>query len=1404
MTDDFFLVEEDSSIESVLWRSAPEVVREMLEELSGEQRQAYEEMARPNATPLLENSLAQRNERGLREVLRRFGASSTGVRAARVLAEIAIESGRWRDAERYVQEGLRFAPRDPALWARLIDAMASSEDRHGLENLEPPADLSFESPGKPASLVERKQAALASLPDTLGLTGWPIWGGVPARNAHLPDEPPMPTRRRWVEDTDLVERRQDRTRYNWRGRGRSDDFEEMLENFRPLHPVVHGRTVFVADGRSVRAFDVYSGRRVWIFDGATNPELKLAVPRSGAPGRTSLERAFSPIVVDDLLIATVEVRRAYEPEFLQAVEISSYLPRRIVVALDRVTGKLRWAMGRSGIDFLTLGSMSIVSSPAVAEGLVLAIGSAHRNVHNVSFLAFDLRTGALRWRRPLGFGQQELNLFGAPIKELAASPVAVADGVAYASTGLGFIAAVDIRSGVPRWLASYEIIPIQKVQFWYAAPWRKPLMAQSPPVVHEDLLVVAPTDGKHLYAFDRRTGRLRWRQPYVIRNLTYGTKGQFLGVVNDGRRDVALLSDHELRARDLETGKVVWRGRFEPQRSAVIGRGAVAGGDVLVPTRAGLQRFSLKSDGAYRGTVPWPENSRPGNVLPLSRVLLVTSRSQLQWFYDWAAIERDVQRRRKERPDDPTILLEAGEMFLRGGGETERARKAFEEARRVARKSRPEYESRALNGLYATYLLEGDQTAPFPKRAVQAYEKSLEYAQTPEERVEARLRIHRALAHDGPARIDNLTKLVEEADQARAHFDLEDAEVPARAAALFLLAREHVLNQQPAKAVDALQRILREERNAMFPSGPAYERATQEIAEILDEAGALAYRRHEKKARALLARAQEQDDPKLLDRLLNEYPNAAAVPAALLERGRRLLAEGKAADAAVFLRRLLAESPDDKHGAAALAGLVRAYRESGAIGAARFALARLAAAHKRDRFEWDGKTWDGAAFAKAEAALLEADLATEAPKATLQTPLREVAFEAVGEDDFARPITVTTDSTVPGGPHPAPIALMMRGRELVGIDMCRAKVAWTAKTGHCQKAAYTGGVVAVAVRRALVGLDASTGETLWSRDMKVIVRELQVARGQVFALVQDLSGLAGEHRLIALDAYRGEQLWNIRLGREDYRNLRPWNDQLLLQYVKIRRTRAASALLILDGFSGARRHTIPIPLEVEGTPAIAGSLYCVAGHGTSRRQRELAAFDLQRGRLKWREPLKGREAICGIATHDEHLVVLRRDGSLSSHALAHGGAVHQTRVFVGDVGSACPFPGTPMIAENGRLTLFPWVRRPTLSVVSYDIRSGKLVWEQPWSEEVSPSKAVVLDRGKLLCVMVSYPKNRLQSILVRLIDKTTGRLVQEIEPEGLARANWIPSMIEGHGTLVVFGKSGASIFRGSDGKKDPK
>jgi outer membrane protein assembly factor BamB len=234
---------------------------------------------------------------------------------------------------------------------------------------------------------------------------------------------------------------------------------------------------------------------------------------------------------------------------------------------------------------------------------------------------------------------------------------------------------------------------------------------------------------------------------------------------------------------------------------------------------------------------------------------------------------------------------------------------------------------------------------------------------------------------------------------------------------------------------------------------------------------------------------------------------------------------------------------------------------------------------------------------------------------------------------------------------------------------------------------------------------------------------------------------------------------------------------------------------VFDGFSGTPRHRMRVPMQMEGTAVIEGRIYCVAGREPSGRSRALAAYDLETGQPEWQRALKGRDAICALSAEAPHLLVLRGDGSVVTHALRDGAAVHETRIFVGDVGRACPFPGTPLLTDADSLTLFPWVRRPALSVVSYDRGTGKLRWEVPYEADIHPSKAVVVRRDGVLCVLISYPRDNVQNILVRLLDANTGKLLQEIEPEGLARANWIPSMVEGHGTLVIFGKSGASIFR---------
>ncbi len=1396
MVDDFHLEESASSPESTLWRSAAEVVREQLERLGPEQREVYETLSQPSSGPLLERSLRRLDEAGLRAVLRRFGAARSGQQAARLLADLALESGRLRDAARYLREALRYNPTDPLLWTRLIDALRMAGNRGELEALVLPAALAESDPQGLAALQAQRQLGLDALPGDASEAGLFLWGGRAARNGVAPAAPARELELRWIEALDWQERRYDRVQYGFLRGAIPAAFRDLLDNLRPIVPVVDEDSVYVSDGRSVRCYDLLTARERWKLDARSGTRLPLFPPRVRADGRTSLDRVYSPVVAGDVVLATVELYRPYRPEILQGVVINTYLPHRALVAVERETGALRWELGGDDLEALIFADASVLSPPVVAEGLAIALLGSYDGKHDVQMVGVDLRSGRLRWRRPLGFGQQELNLFGHPLKELAATPITVSDGVAYVATGLGFVAAVDIRSGVPRWLASYQILPVHPVDLWYATPLRTPHVATSPPVVQGDVLVIAPPDGRHVHAFDRRTGRLLWREPYVTDGIFLDAVGHFLGVVHDGRRDVVVLTDHQLRARDLQTGKQAWFARIEPRDARILGRGVIAGTEILLPTGQGLQRFALDREGAFKGSTPWPALgdaiAEPGNLVVTPRVVLVATRDSLLWLYDWPALERDLERRRREQPADPTVLLEAGEIYLRTGAPAERARRVFEEALRLAERAQDAASiARAQDGLHGAWMREGEQ-AGSPELAITAWRKAMLYARTPTARVALRQRLHETLPPGSSARVENLEALIEEGANAYAVFRSDDGEVPVRVGALFLLAEEHESADRPALAVDALQRVLREAAEIEFPEGSAGERARRDIARLVDRAGALAYHRHEEAARALLEQARHSGEGAPLERLLAEYPNARAVVAALLLRSRQLRAAGMPEESAARLRELLGRDPPPAIAAQALADLALTWRELGGRGAARYALVRLREQYGREPVEPEpGQKMTGAEFAAQE---LARDLPTSASaQAPLCAPLSEAHFEPAGEDEYARPVQLDGDPAL-GPDAGVPVALMNRGEELVAIDLRSGRVAWSAPLGVCQRAVWIDNVLVLALSRMLLAVELDTGREIWRQGHEVAVREMAVSQGQVFLLAQDLSVVGGSNLVRALDAFMGEELWTRELGREDHRDLRPMGDLLVLERVHFDRRGPRSVLLCLDGFAGELRHEVQLPFTKEGEALLVGTHYVLAGRTADGRGAVLAAYDLATGLQRWQRGQEGLPA-CALAATGDQVVALQPSGDLLVLRAADGGILRQTRIYVGEGARACPFPQTPLLAEGDRVLLFPWVRNPAPGVMAFDTRTGKLLWEAPGTVEASPSKATLVGRAGMVLVMTSHSQQRAQHVVLRLIDGKTGALLQEIVPEGLARANWMPSLIEGHGSVVLYGKTGASIFR---------
>ena len=101
--------------------------------------------------------------------------------------------------------------------------------------------------------------------------------------------------------------------------------------------------------------------------------------------------------------------------------------------------------------------------------------------------------------------------------------------------------------------------------------------------------------------------------------------------------------------------------------------------------------------------------------------------------------------------------------------------------------------------------------------------------------------------------------------------------------------------------------------------------------------------------------------------------------------------------------------------------------------------------------------------------------------------------------------------------------------------------------------------------------------------------------------------------------------------------------------------------------------------------------------------------------------------------------------------------------------------------------------RPTL--MSFDRRTGKLLWEQPYATGITITTASIFGSKDIVCTVNAYRQSFEQKLIVRLIDRASGDILQEIQPEEITGAARPPSAFVGYGTLVIFMKSGASLLR---------
>ncbi len=518
------------------------------------------------------------DEAALFELVRLHPLTTASVDAATLLGDRAFEKGAPGDALTFYNTAIRNAPHEAAVRDELLlrSAIAARLANDGLsarqriEQLEARGrgDL-VEQLGAVRSLGDEPAAAIAATPQAvMGGNNRHTWSSpLPARPGPVEHEVRVPTR-------EEVERQ--RGGDLLLGVGRRPVLGPGPET--PFYPVVHEGVAYLSSGTDAIGVDLESGRQVFM----------ARAPRQIGWGDRDHPIYYAPTVVGSRLYAPM-LSRIKRGEAYDTIPIRVELPQRKVYCFDLATGKFLYELGGARLKQPKEARMgSFPFAPIVVGDKLLTLCVLVEESVKLYVCAFEMQRGEMLWSTWIGSGTVETTMFGEFAREPFAHQLAELDGVVYALTGIGLVAAVDVRTGQILWESTYENIPIEKPE-GYFPNYRSLGWHNAPPMVAGDKLIVAPVDSDYLYAYDRHSGELRWRM--ARRQMT-----DLVGI--EGDRILLHGKTENAYCVSLESGRMLWS---QPLGGRASGRGAIAAGELYVAVDSGLKRFSIGDGGRKLG-----------------------------------------------------------------------------------------------------------------------------------------------------------------------------------------------------------------------------------------------------------------------------------------------------------------------------------------------------------------------------------------------------------------------------------------------------------------------------------------------------------------------------------------------------------------------------------------------------------------------------------------------------------------------------------------------------------------------------------------------------------------------------------------------------------------------------------
>ncbi|MBI4567388.1 MAG: PQQ-binding-like beta-propeller repeat protein [Planctomycetes bacterium] len=1017
-----------------------------------------------------------------------------------------------------------------------------------------------------------------------------------------------------------------------------------------IQPSAAGGTVYFQDGPAVFALNAFNGGERW---------RRVEPFRSGGRYEDRDPRqACEVVAAENVVYATVDTPVERPPDYFSIFLVRLSHPRRRLVALDGDSGDLLWQAGGPDDPRPALRGLSFNSAPVVWGGAVYAPAVLTESDTRVFMCAFDARSGALRRRLFLCSGQQEVNMFGWPMREVFPSALVCAEGVIGVNTNLGAVAALDARTLDLLWARKYESAPVVGARD-LSPVLRVDTFANCPPLIAGGVFVVAPTDCEACLAFKVATGELLWRLPRDVAlppDRARGVPADEPGATM--RADLRYLAGVSAEGRVFLAGNgLIAVGLFSGKRvdgvalsAPVRGRPALTADGLYVSTPVEVARYDARN---LSHKIEAVETAAAGvggavNLTVYDHMLLASGDAGVSAHYFDGGLIDLAQKGIARAPGDAAPWLNFGHLLaqkrrwddagkalsraadLAGGDPSPRGRAVLGQARAALFNLAVARANEAT--VAAAAATERPAREAAYRQAAAALDGAVPYAASAGDRAALLLRkldIFRSLAR---ARRAEQAEAAEFDAQVGAlaqalrcdHRDLratfpEYGEVRVGLYVEVTLAADAREAGRPAEAVDHYQSVIADypaDRLGGAPRAGVF--ATAAIEAIVAQHGREAYAPHEAKARALIDDAVRAGADAGLRLAIERYPNSRAAAEAVVALAEMEIDQGRAAPAARRLVEFLRDQPD-AHPLRARASwaLFRAYDRRGALAAATLCLAEM---ERR------------AATAPAPVLLplaggKNADLATlvaEARRRPELSPAPPDSAEAPEMDDAPRELwrgefgQGAFPQALPiGGPPPAGAGeeiLVSAAAEL----LCRRASDNTALWQHhgfgsrVLEAHYFGGGLLVLARERLALLAAGGAAERWAATFPDDEIQAVAFHGGVIAVLAAPAGGRGGVRLAMLDAFTGESMWSAALPGARAQQAPLMTDRSVAVVLDSPRQVVAFDLL-------TSRETLRVLANpARGwmrPPMIAGGRYAILAS-----QDDVQAWDLHEARQAWSRP----------------------------------------------------------------------------------------------------------------------------------------------------------------------------------------